>query len=111
MAKVITYKGYNYIVIHLYTDSSYGRKLVYHVLTNNPKWCGSLIPDICGYPNVMSYGEYKINYQRNPTLTNHLKPYYKVDLIEDNLYQNQYNDLALDTSCYYQFEYIEPYDD
>lgn len=105
----ITYEGFDYIIINDHNNPFYGRESVYHILTNNPKWCGALIPDLCGYPNVMSKGEHSLNYKRNPTFENHLKPYYTVDLIEDNRYENQFD--GVDTDCYYEFKYIEPYDD
>ena len=79
--------GNNYLIVHLYDDCFYGRKSVYNVLTNNQKWCGSLIPELCGYNNVDSEGIHNMNYKRNPTIINALKPYYKVDFIEDNFYQ------------------------
>ena len=82
---------------------------MYHVLTNNPKWCGGLIPDLCGYSNIPSIGEHKLKYRNNPTITNALEHYYKVDFVEDNTYLNQYN--GVDTDSYYVLEYIEPYDD
>ena len=109
--------GNNYLIVHLYDDCFYGRKSVYNVLTNNQKWCGSLIPELCGYNNVDSEGIHNMNYKRNPTIINALKPYYKVDFIEDNFYQTVYDltnlikDFPVDTDSYYKLEYIEPYDD
>ncbi len=112
----LQYGDFNYLVHHLYTDNQYGRKSVYHVLTNNPKWCGSILPEIVGYPNVVSKGERDIAYKRNPTITNALKPYYTVEFTEDKMYDNADIQTALDgfevdTDSYYVFTYVEPYDD
>lgn len=114
-ATKIEFEGHNYLVHHLYSENNYGRKSVYHVLTNNQKWCGSIIPELCGYANVQSKGEHDIAYKHNPTMTNALKPYYTVDFVEDNLYQVGFNlrnlDFKVDTDSYYVFTYVEPYDD
>ena len=114
-AKMIEYDGFNYLVKLVSHNSFYGRKDVYHVLTNNPKWCGSLIPEICGYPDVMSKGEKDIAYKRNPSMLISLKPYYTLDFVESDLYK-RYDLTSLlpfkvDQDCYYEFTYIEPYDD
>ena len=109
--------GYNYLVIHLGTDLFYGKKSVYHVLTNNQKWCGNIIPDLCGYPKAESKGVHDVRYKREPTITNALRPYYTVDFVEDNLYQllldceSLKKKFDVDTDSYYVFTYIEPYDD
>ena len=108
----LEYNGYNYLVHHLYTDCYYGRKSVYHVLTNNQKWCGSLIPGICGFPNAMSKGEHDILYKKEPTMTNAMKPYYTVDFKEDNMYvMANLDGFDVDVDSYYVFTYKEPYDD
>lgn len=114
-AKVIEYNGHKYLVIHLYTDCYYGRKSVYHVLTDNQKWCGSIIPELCGFSKVESKGEHDLNYKRNPTMENALKPYYTVDFVEDKMYEEHYEgikeEFGVDTDSYYVFTYKEPYDD
>ena len=113
-ATKLQYNGFNYLIHHLYTDCTYGKKSVYHVLTNNQKWCGTLLPEICGYPNVESKGHHDVRYKNNPTITNALKPYYTVDTSEDNTYSNLNTELMnfdVDTDFYYIFTYIEPYDD
>lgn len=116
-ATKIQYNGHNYLVNHLYNDNFYGRKSVYHVLTNNQKWCGSLIPELCGYPNVKSKGEHDLNYKRNPSMLTALEPYYTVEFTEDNFYELAYNteklkkEFEVDTDSYYVFTYVEPYDD
>ena len=116
-AMKIEYEGYNYLVHHLYTDNNYGKKAVYHVLTNNPKWCASLIPELCGYPNIESKAEHDFNYKKCPTIENSLKPYYIVKFLEDRTYYDRYDIQAaldgfeVDTDSYYVFQYIEPYDD
>lgn len=116
-ATMIQYNGYNYLVHHVSSDPYYGRKDIYHVLTNNPKWCGSLIPEICGYPNVMSKGEKDIAYKNNPSIIIALKPYYTVDFKEDRLYEEHYDleealkNFPVDTDSYYELVYKEPYDD
>ena len=53
-ATKIEYNGHNYLVIHVSHDPYYGRESVYHVLTNNQKWAGGIINEICGFPNAMS---------------------------------------------------------
>lgn len=111
------FEGHNYLVHHLYSDCFYGRKSVYHILTNNQKWCGSLLPELCGYPNAQSKGEHDMNYKRNPSVFNALKPYYTVEFIEDKMYEEHYDledlvkEFPIDTDSYYVFTYIEPYDD
>lgn len=114
-ATMIEYERFYYLVQPISLDNFYGRKAVYHVLTNNPKWCGSLIPQMCGYNNVISEGEYKYAYEKNPSLETALKPYYRIDFIESDLYKDyDLRDLLpfeVDQDSYYQFTYIEPYDD
>lgn len=112
IATKIEYNSFNYLVHNVVNENHYGRRRTYHVLTNNPKWCGSLLPEICGYPNVQSKGEHDINYKRNPTMQNALNPYYTIDFVEDNMYVD-YNDptFKVDVDSYYRFTYIEPYDD
>jgi len=112
-AKKIEYNGYNYLVVHVSHDPYYGRKSVYHVLTNNQKWCGSIIPYLCGFPNAESKGEHDINYKRNPSILTALKPYYTVDFVEDKRYERYDlgDEFPIDTDSYYVFTYIEPYDD
>ena len=116
-ATKVEYNGFNYLINHLYSDCHYGRKSVYHVLTNNQKWCGSLIPELCGYPNVMSKGEKDILYKREPTFVNAMKPYYTVDFVEDDMYEKHFDmkealaGFNVDTDSYYVFTYVEPYDD
>jgi len=116
-ATKIQYNGHNYLVHHLYTNPYYGRESVYHVLTNNQKWAGGIINEICGFPNVMSKGEHDILYKREPTITNALKPYYTVDFKQDDMYEKQFDMKAaldgfeVDTDSYYELVYKEPYDD
>ena len=116
-ATKIQYNGHNYLVHHLYTDCYYGRESVYHVLTNNQKWCGSIIPELCGFPNVESKGEHDINYKHNPSMLTALKPYYTVDFKEDKMYEEHYDleelvkEFPVDLDSYYVFTYKEPYDD
>ena len=113
----IEYEGHNYLVQHVSHDPFYGRKDVYHVLTNNQKWCSSLIPELCGYHNVMSKGEKDIKYKQNPSIEIALKPYYIVNFKEDSFYDDNYDTEALkhefpvDTDSYYELIYKEPYDD
>lgn len=113
----IQYNGHNYLVHHLYSDCFYGRKSVYHVLTNNQKWCGSIIPEICGYHNVMSKGERDIKYKRNPSIEIALQPYYTVEFKEDDFYEKNWDteklkkEFDVDTDSYYVFVYKRPYDD
>ena len=108
----ITNKGYNYVVIHLYSENNYGRKSHYVVLTNNPKWCGSLIPDLCGYPDTPSKGEHELRYKHNPSPLTAMEAYYELDLVEDDSYKNfELPNVDVDKDCYYSFTYIEPYDD
>ena len=113
----IQYNGHNYLVHHLYTDCYYGRTSVYHVLTNNPKWCGSIIAELCGFPNAESKGEHDINYKRNPSMLTAFKPYYTVDFVEDKMYEEHYDledlvkEFPVDLDSYYVFTYKEPYDD
>ena len=113
-ATKLEYNGHNYLVHHLYTDNYYGRKSVYHVLTNNQKWCGSIINELCGYPNVESKGEHDLNYKRNPSILTALKPYYTVDFVQDDMYKGVKEVLdgfEVDDDSYYVFTYKEPYDD
>lgn len=113
-ATKIEYNGFNYLINPLYSEHNYGRKSVYHVLTNNPRWCGALLPEICGYPNAVSKGEHDITYKRNPTMQNALKPYYTVDSAQDSMYEfldTEKMGFKVDTDFYYIFTYIEPYDD
>lgn len=116
-ATKISYNNHNYLIHHLYSDCHYGRKSVYHILTNNQKWCGSLIPEICGYPNVMSKGEKELLYKREPTIITAMKPYYTLEFKEDDFYEKAFDcdalkdEFPVDTDSYYVFTYIEPYDD
>ena len=116
-ATKIQYNGHNYLVHHLYTNPYYGRESVYHVLTNNQKWAGGIINEICGFPNAMSKGEHDILYKREPTITNALKPYYTVEFKQDDMYEKHFDMKAaldgfeVDTDSYYVFTYKEPYDD
>ena len=116
-AKKIEYEGHNYLVVSVSHDPFYGRKDVYHVLTNNQKWCGSIIAELCGFPNVESKGLHDLNYKRNPSMLTALKPYYTVEFKEDNMYEKSFDMEAalkgfnVDTDSYYEFVYKEPYDD
>jgi hypothetical protein len=116
-ARKIEYNGHNYLINHLYTDTYYGRKDVYHVLTNNQKWCGSLIPELCRFPDVESKGEHDLNSKRNPSMLTALKPYYTVDFKQDDMYEKHFDMKAaldgfeVDLDSYYVFTYKEPYDD
>lgn len=116
-AKKIEYGGHNYLVHHMYSENDYGYKSVYHVLTNNQKWCGSIIAELCGYPDVDTKGEHELNYKRNPSMLTALKPYYTVDFREDDMYEKHYDlgelvkEFPVDTDSYYVFTYVEPYDD
>jgi len=109
MKKIIK-NGYNYVVWHQYSENQYSFRAHYIVLTNNPKWCGSLIPELCGYPDVMSKGEHDILYKREPTMHNAFKPYYKVDFVEDDWVKHLGlpKNFPVDTDSYYSFEYVEP---
>ena len=114
-ATKIQYNGFNYLVHNVVNENHYGRKRIYHILTNNQKWCGSLLPEIVGYPNVDSKGEHDLNYKRNPSMLTALKPYYTVDFVEDkHTYANYDFDamgFPVDNDSYYRFIYVEPYDD
>lgn len=116
-ATKVQFDGFNYLVHHLSTDNYYGRKSVYHVLTNNQRWCGALLPEICGYPDAESKGIHDVRYKNNPTIINALKPYYTVDSKQDDFYEKHFDMKAalvgfeVDTDFYYVFTYVEPYDD
>ena len=116
-ATKLQYDGFNYLIIPFSHDPYYGRKTTYHVLTNNQKWCGSIIAELCGYPNVESKGEHDLNYKRNPSMLTALKPYYTVDFRQDDMYEKHFDMNAalygfeVDTDSYYEFVYKEPYDD
>jgi len=113
-ATKLQYNGFNYLVHPIYTDNTYGKKSVYNILTNNPKWCGSILSEICGYSNIESKDMHDIRYKQNPTMANALKPYYIIDTCEDNMYSNidtKAMGFNIDTDFYYIFTYIEPYDD
>ena len=116
-ARKIEYNGHNYLIVYVSHDPYYGRKDVYHVLTNNQKWCGSIIPELCGFPDVESKGEHDLNYKRNPSMLTALKPYYTVDFKQDDMYEKHFDMKAaldgfeVDTDSYYEFVYNEPYDD
>lgn len=116
-AKKIEYNGHNYLVVYVSHNPYYGRKDIYHVLTNNQKWCGSLIPELCGFPNVESKGEHDINYKNNPSMLTALKPYYTVDFKQNDMYEKHFDMKAaldgfeVDVDSYYEFVYKEPYDD
>lgn len=113
-ATKIEYNGFNYLVHNVVNENHYGRRIIYHVLTNNQKRCGSLLPEIVGYPNIDSKGEHDLNYKRNPSMLTALKPYYEVDFVEDDTYK-KYDFEAIgfpvDNDSYYRFTYVEPYDD
>lgn len=102
---------YNYVVIPISTTHYGTHKSIYHVLTDNPKWCANDLPIIVGYPNVENKGLHDLNYKRNPTMENALKPYYQVEVKEDEKYIGRKDLTLVDLSFYYEFTYVRPYDD
>lgn len=106
---------YNYVVIPVSKKWHSTQKSVYHVLTDNPKWCADHLPMIVGYSKIESKGLHDLNYKRNPTMENALKPYYSVEVKEDKRYIGQKDlnsdSFPIDPSFYYEFTYVRPYDD
>ena len=84
-------------------------------MTDNPKWCANHLPKIVGYPNVENKGLHDLNYKRNPTMENALKPYYQVEVKEDGKYIGREDlnspSFPVDLDFYYEFTYVRPYDD
>lgn len=109
------YQGHNYLVIHVSNDPYYGRKDVYHILTDNDKWACGIMNIIVGYPGVENKAKHDLHYKENPSMLNALKPYWECKFVEDDLYEKHYDlsDLPfkVDTDSYYEFTYKEPYDD
>lgn len=114
-ATMIQYEGFNYLVIPFTRDNHYGRKIVYHILTNNENWCANILSSIVGYPNVESKGLHDLHYLQKPSMSNALKPYYEVKFRDNGFYQRNYQleklNFEVDDTCYYEFTYVEPYDD
>lgn len=120
-AQMVTYEGYNYLVIPVYANSFYTRKYVYHILTNNQKYCGAILNDITGYSEVEPKWLHDENYRKNPSILTALRPYYTVDFKQDNKYEEEYdfstlidedgNKFPVDTDSYYVLEVTYPYDD
>ena len=110
--KKIQFEGYNYLVIHLYNENQYGHRAYYNVLTNNPKYCASLLPELCGYKSDLdNEGLHDLRYKREPTPYNAFRPYYKAKFVEDNMYETicpVEKDFQVDRDSYYSFEYVEP---
>lgn len=113
MEKTIKKDGYTYLVIHLYSENNYGYHNYFHVLTNNPKYSARLMPELCGYSGVESKALHDLNYQRNPSIENSLKPYYECEYIDNNLYETlgKYQDKGVDLDGYYSMVYTKPCDD
>lgn len=114
----VTYKGHNYLVRHLYSENTYGRRRVYHVLTNNQKWDGGILNEVVGYPQVMSKAEKDLLYKQKPTMEVAFKPYWQCEFTQDDWYQKlepidpkTLEEFPVDTDSYYIFTYVEPYDD
>ena len=120
-AMMVTYKGYNYLVIPVYVNHFYTRRYRYHILTNNPKHCGAIINAIAGYPEVEPKWKHDENYKKNPSIITALRPFYTVDFKEDKKYEEEYdfsalvdengNNFPVDTDSYYELEVTYPYDD
>lgn len=117
-ATKLQYNGYNYLVIDVRHDCFYGHRVTKHVLTDNPKWCAHILREVCGWSKVDTKGQHLLRWERNPTIENSLKPYVEVKFVDSTLYQDRY-DLTqafdsvfkVDTDCYYEVVYVEPYDD
>lgn len=117
-ATKIQCEGHNYLVIDAEHDNYYGRRVVKHVLTDNDKWAANIVKAVCGWEKVDTKGQHDLNWQRNPTIENGLKPYVEVKFTEDTMYQDKYDlrpafdtTFEVDTDCYYVVTYVEPYDD
>ena len=120
-AQMVTYEGYNYLVIRVYSNSFYTRKYVYHILTNTQKYCGAVLNTIAGYSDVEPKWLHDENYRKNPSILTELRPYYTVDFKQDRKYEEEYdfstlldadgNKFPVDTDSYYELEVTYPYDD
>lgn len=111
-ADLINYEGHNYIVIPIYHNSDYTKKDVYHVLTSNESWAVSKLPVVCGYPKVQSKVLHDVIYKQHPTIENALHPYWEATSHEDDTYlKYDLSEFGIDSSFYYEFTYVEPYDD
>lgn len=121
MAQMVTYEGYNYLIIPVYANNFYTRRYRYHILTNNQKYCGAIINSIVGYSEVEPKWKHDENYKKNPSIFTELKPYYTCDFKEDRKYETEYdfsnlideegNKFPVDTDSYYELEVTYPYDD
>ena len=107
---ILEFEGHNYIVLHKYSTHQYTRKSVYHILTNNQKYCGAIINDIAGYSEVEPKWLHDERYEKNPCFENYLKPYYEVEFVEGDKYKGCDVE-CVDTDSYYVLTITYPYDD
>ena len=59
--------GFKYIVLDVFRKNDYGVKRVYHILTDNQKWCGNVIDKIMD-DGSMSRGLWQTVYDRTKSI-------------------------------------------
>lgn len=104
--------GYRYIPVfmkHL-SSNTYTRKTVYHIFTDNPRWAANILPLIVG-DNSITKGEYSHRYKLSPTIENALIPHHTVEFIDHPHEKYNFSSIGIDSSGYYQYTIIFPYDD
>lgn len=111
---LIEFEGNHYLVIHLYSTHQYTQKRVYHILTDNQKYCGNIINIIAGYTEILPKWKRDEIYNQHPCFENYLTPYYEVEFVENKDYEcYDFSDLQfpVDTDSYYVLTITYPYDD
>jgi len=113
-------KGYRYIPVfqpELSNLFEYTRKKVYHIYTDNPKWCGKILPEVVNDTSIdVGTRTYWLE-RTNNSIEWGLKPYHKIsfkdieELDEDICEIYNFESIGIDSSGVYEYEIIYPYDD
>ena len=117
MRPAIVYEceGYKYIVLNVFNCNEYGQKRVYHILTDNQKWCGKVIDKIMNDGSI-NRGLWQTIYDRTKSIFDYLKPFHSIEYIDDAEYANRYPGIkdtypSMDLSGYYEYIYERKNDD
>ena len=104
--------GYRYIPVFMKALSCnrYTQTKVYHIFTDNPRWAANILPLIVG-DNTITKGEYSQRYKAFPTIENALISHHKVEFIDHPHDRYDFSSIGIDSSGYYEYTIIFPYDD
>ena len=108
-------EGYKYIVLEVFYANDHGTKKVFHILTDNQRWCGKVIDNIMSDGSI-SRGLWQTIYDKTKSIFDYLKPYHSLEYIDNDDYEHRYPGLkdtypSMDLSGYYEYIYTRNNDD